>query len=503
MAYRKAKIDYNAHPTQSIPFYKVSNPPWIHEKNERVENIDRVNENIVHPWTQTEEDLLQKFETDLATLNVDTKVIPPWVEEPEDQLARIQHQRGLADQYKFNNNIFTPPELTAAQKKKIDEYQMNPPFKTSYTPVEDKKVTAKKMVPKSVTKKPWEYGSLPADPVSNKYAPKPPTSLWSVPPPESNPATEIESSGDPVLDSLRSQLKLRGGMGILGLAKKFKILDDDDSGSLNYEEFRKGMKECEVIDLTERSIRHLFSYFDKDDSGSISYDEFLVGIRGVLNKRRRNLVYQAFQVLDKDRSGEVTVDDMKGVYNGKNHPQVITGEKTENQVLLELLENFDVGGTKDGVVTREEFENYYANISASIDNDDYFELMIRNAWHISGGKGAYENTTNRRVLVTHADGRQSVEEIKNDLGIGGKDKGLMVERLKTQGINAATLNTTGIASIHNQYEGRSKLAPPQRVNNQSIHSRSSTSVENSKPKSLLAMVQTGELNITASNRRSR
>jgi hypothetical protein len=38
--------------------------------------------------------------------------------------------------------------------------------------------------------------------------------------------------------------------------------------------------------------------------------------------------------------------------------------------------------------------------------------MIRNAWHISGGEGWCENTTNLRVLVTHSDGRQTVEEIK-------------------------------------------------------------------------------------------
>lgn len=67
---------------------------------------------------------------------------------------------------------------------------------------------------------------------------------------------------------------------------------------------------------------------------------------------------------------------------------------------------------KDGKVTPSEFIKYYSNVSASIDNDDYFELMIRNAWHISGGKGWCENSSCRRVLVTHKDGHQSVQEVK-------------------------------------------------------------------------------------------
>jgi hypothetical protein len=35
-------------------------------------------------------------------------------------------------------------------------------------------------------------------------------------------------------------------------------------------------------------------------------------------------------------------------------------------------------------VTLEEFLEYYANISVSIDHDDYFAVMINNSWNLKG-----------------------------------------------------------------------------------------------------------------------
>ena len=83
------------------------------------------------------------------------------------------------------------------------------------------------------------------------------------------------------------------------------------------------------------------------------------------------------------------MNDVRGVYNAKKHPDVLSGKKTEDNILQEFLETFETAHNMrnneapDYVVTKEEFEEYYNMISASIDDDMYFTLMIDNAWKLS------------------------------------------------------------------------------------------------------------------------
>jgi Ca2+-binding EF-hand superfamily protein len=56
-------------------------------------------------------------------------------------------------------------------------------------------------------------------------------------------------------------------------------------------------------------------------------------------------VRKAFDRLDKDKSGIINVDDIKGVYNGKNHPDVKAGKKSEDEVLSEFLDTFEMHHT--------------------------------------------------------------------------------------------------------------------------------------------------------------
>ena len=256
------------------------------------------------------------------------------------------------------------------------------------------------------------------------------------------PAGRSARTVDEIVGQLRQEFAQRGARGIVGLSRRFRIMDDDGSKTLSLDEFKKAMAEVNM-DLDDQQLRTLFNFFDRDGDGSVNFEELLSGIRGPMSDRRRRLVHMAFDVLDKDGNGVIEPHEIAECYDASQHPDVMAGRKTADEVFREFLDTFDVGGEVDGKVTEQEFINYYHNISASIDDDDYFELMIRNAWHISGGEGWAANSANRRVLVTHADGRQTVEEIKDDLGLAADDREGMAARLRRQGVDAASIDTVG------------------------------------------------------------
>lgn len=95
--------------------------------------------------------------------------------------------------------------------------------------------------------------------------------------------------------------------------------------------------------------------------------------------------------MDIDKSGELDLSDIKHFYNAKKNPKVISGEMTEDEVLFQFMDTFeghhrDMKGNDDHVVTKDEWIEYYNNVSMSIDDDAYFDLMMNNAWNLDGSR---------------------------------------------------------------------------------------------------------------------
>ncbi len=210
------------------------------------------------------------------------------------------------------------------------------------------------------------------------------------------PLQESITNSDQLLKKIRERLSARGIEGICGLARNFRIIDDNNTQTIDIEEFRKCCRDFQ-FGLTDKQILIVFNSFDRDSSGEIDYDEFLRTLRGEMNNFRKNLVQQAFNKLDINNSGEITFDELQSKYNTKEHPEVKSGHKKENQVLQEFMNTFQdtynylCGTENDEKITFEEFLEYYENLSMSIDKDAYFELLISMAW----GLGEYEDILNK------------------------------------------------------------------------------------------------------------
>jgi len=261
--------------------------------------------------------------------------------------------------------------------------------------------------------------------------------------PKANDSPPAEQAGGEKIDVVpamleafrKAILKRCGKHGLNGLSKRFRIMDGDKSGTVGPNELKIGLQQI-GLEMDGKQIGFLLDAIDTEDNGSVTFDEFMVAVRGQINDVRKKLIMQAYNVLDKNGDGGITIDDVKAAYNAKEDEEVKAGKITEEEALRKFLDHFDGGAdhVKDGKVSKKEFLDYYKNVSASIDRDDYFELMIRNAWHMPGGEGWSANTANTRVLAEFENGTQRVVCIEDDLGLDLHDKKAVLARLKKQGL---------------------------------------------------------------------
>jgi len=186
-----------------------------------------------------------------------------------------------------------------------------------------------------------------------------------------------------IVHELRFQMAKRAhglSMKTLGLAFEVNSKDHTD---FTLDDFEGVLHKCGLF-LKRQDLTKLFRYFDAENKGRISFTEFLEGLQGDLSPRRLDVVKKAFQKLDKKGEGFVDVKAIHGTYNASKHPLVLSGQKTEEQVLAEFVDSWrrPDSKTSDGVCTLDDFTAYYRGVSASVPDDHYFIEMMERVWDV-------------------------------------------------------------------------------------------------------------------------
>lgn len=104
--------------------------------------------------------------------------------------------------------------------------------------------------------------------------------------------------------------------------------------------------------------------------------------------------------MDKDGSGQITVSDVKHLYDPSQHKDFIEGTKTKEEVIEEFLDSFDgAKGNNDGVISRQEWDDYYTDLSMSVPSDEYFVQMMESVWGITEDEDSEVNKDHIRELT--------------------------------------------------------------------------------------------------------
>jgi hypothetical protein len=69
------------------------------------------------------------------------------------------------------------------------------------------------------------------------------------------------------------------------------------------------------------------------------------------------------------------------VFNCLLHPKVRAGVWTEEQAFTDLLSHFN-DRNRDGRISRAEWNEYYAAVSAGVQQDDHFVQLMKAAWQL-------------------------------------------------------------------------------------------------------------------------
>ena len=290
-----------------------------------------------------------------------------------------QNQNPNANQI-FKNSYYTPP---FSPDKKLG--------KIRYNPITNEFTTSPKYQQRNINLNPN------IDTINNN-------AFYNIKNNNNNVKT-INTQELPSIKKLRNLLANRGMKSIFIIQRMLYIYDKNQSGEIPFE------KLCDIfeiynINIAREEIFEFFEFLDKEHKGLIKYNDLIMILINNVNENRIILIQNLF---DKLRKGKeyILLNDIKKYFNPDKYPDVLEQKKASDEIAFDFIDSLEIfkeyninlknESIINGIMTYNDFENYFKEISLSINDDKIFDYIINFCWEVDdrlnnyGNKNGYQN----------------------------------------------------------------------------------------------------------------
>ena len=133
----------------------------------------------------------------------------------------------------------------------------------------------------------------------------------------------------------------KGANTIATLPRLFKSLPSFDGDSkVHATDFFNALNSIGLNLIKEDTVL-ICKFIDRDSTELLDFEEFLYALRGKPNEERQSAIDFVFYIFDKEKKGVADANEMKKVFNCKQHPKFKMGKLTEDQMFYLYLKNFN------------------------------------------------------------------------------------------------------------------------------------------------------------------
>ena len=316
-----------------------------------------------------------------------------------------------------NNNINpnSPNKLIETNKNNIKIDQRNS-FQITQSP--NRNISSPRIIPNQNFSPEKKLGKIRYNPITNEFTMDSNNQRINRNYNQNNNYIENKSnmninsmniSDIPSINKLKTLLAMRGMKSIFIIQRMLYIYDKNQSGEIPFD------KLCDIfeiynINITKEEIFEFFEIIDKEHKGFIKYNDLILILINDINTNRRILIQYLFDKLRKKKQF-VILNDIKKYFNPDSHPDVIEKNKSREEIAFDFFDSLEVfreyninlknENIINGVMSYKDFENYFKEISLSINDDKLFEFIIKYCWEVDndynnyGYKNGYRNDNAR------------------------------------------------------------------------------------------------------------